>query len=107
MKTFEQAGGNANPGNDCCRMRMGQMVTSLTLPDIQSELLRELSCHSEVEIDFSDVIVVDTPCIRAILAIRQEAGRKNKSLRFMSHSEYFLRLLESMNKSPLGNASAD
>lgn len=108
MKAMEQPGGNATPGkNDCCQMRMGQMITSYTLPGIQSELLRELSCHREVEIDFSDVIVVDTACIRAILAIRQEAGGKNKSLRFMSRSEYFLRLLESMNKSPLGDALAD
>lgn len=108
MKDIENAGDNASPGeNDCCQMRMGQMVTSHTLPGIQCELLRELNCHSEVVVDFSGVMMVDTACIRAILTIRDEAARKNKSLRFMSSSEYFLRLLESVNESPMGDASAD
>jgi anti-anti-sigma regulatory factor len=57
--------------------------------------------------DFSDAVVVDTACIRTILAMRQEAVRKNQSLRFMSSNKSFLELLELLNKSPLGEALAD
>lgn len=101
MKTLEPMENRTRCGESgSCWMRMGHVVTAHTLPGIQQDLLRELSCHREVVIDFSDVMVVDAAGMRAILAIRQEAVRKNKSLLFISHSKYFLQLLESMGNAP-------
>lgn len=88
----------AEDGDHKCRMTMAGAITLRTLPGIRQEMLHQLGCHQEMEVDLSGVAVVDTEGVRAILAIRREAARENKALRFVSRNEAFLQLLDSMNR---------
>lgn len=96
----------AGDEGDTCRMTMAGAITLRTLPGIREELLHQLGCHREMEVDLSGVAVVDTEGVKAILAIRREAARDNKALRFVSRNEAFLALLDSMNRIFFGVALA-
>lgn len=96
----------AGDEGDKCWMRMAGAITLRTLPGIREALLRQLDSHREMEVDVSDVAVVDTEGVRAILAIRRDAVRNNKALRFVSSNEAFLSLLDAMNRVFFGAALA-
>lgn len=96
----------AEDGDQKCRLTMAGAITLRTLPGIRQELLRQLGCHREMEVDVSDVAVVDTEGVRAILALRREAARDNKALRFVSRNEAFLELLDAMNRTFFGTPLA-
>jgi len=85
-----------------CRLTMAGAVTLRTLPGIRQELLYQLGSHREMEVDMSGVVVVDTEGLRAILAIRREAARENKAMRFVSRNSAFLELLDAMNRTFFG-----
>lgn len=81
---------------NCSHFWVGGELTVHTLPNIQSVLLNQLDQHNEVEVDFSEVRVVDSAGVKALLAIRHEASRKNKVMHFVSRNEVFLKLLNLM-----------
>lgn len=80
----------------CFHFRVGGELTKQTLPNIRRLIRQQFDCCREIEIDFSDVSVVDSKGIRAMLSIRRKALRKNKSLHFVSRNEAFLKLLDLM-----------
>ena len=81
---------------------VGGELTVHTLPSIQRVLLQQLNCCREIEVDFSEVRVVDTMSVRAILAIRREALQKDQALYFVSRNEAFLKLLDLMYRTDFG-----
>lgn len=89
-----------------CRVRMTGSITLRTFPGIRQELLQWFGTHREMEVDLSDVAVVDTEGVRAFLTLRNEAARDDRVLRFVSRSEAFLKLLDVMNRAFFGVALA-
>ncbi len=83
-------------GNVHSHFWVGGELTTNTFPRIQRVLLQQLDHYGEIAVDFSEVRVVDTLGVRALLAIRHEAVRKNKTLYFVSRNEAFLKLLDLM-----------
>lgn len=81
---------------------VGGELTVHTWPSIQRVLLQQLNSCREIEVDFSEVRVVDTMGVRAILAIRREALQKDKALHFVSRNEAFLKLLDLMYRVDFG-----
>jgi len=86
----------AAAGNIHSHFWVGGELTAYTFPRIRRVLLQQLDRCGEIEIDFSEVRVVDTIGVRAMIAIRHEAMRKNKTLYFVSRNEAFLKLLDLM-----------
>lgn len=81
---------------------VGSELTADTLPRIQRVLLKQLNCCTEIEVDFSEVRIVDTLSVRALLVIRREAMRRDKTLHFVSGNEAFLKLLDLMYRADFG-----
>ena len=86
-----------NVGTSHLHFRVDGELTAQTLPRIRRALRQQLNYCRAIEVDFSEVSIVDSKSVRAILAIRREALRKDKALHFVSRNEAFLKLLESMN----------
>lgn len=92
----------AGLGNIPFHYLVGGELTVYTLPSIQHVLQQQLTHDNEIEVDFSQVRIVDSMGVRAILAIRREALRNNRALHFVSRNEAFLKLLDFMNHAEFG-----
>ncbi len=82
---------------------VGGELTMHTMPCIRRELLHKLNCCKEVKVDFTEVRVVDTIGVGAILAMRHEASQKDQTLHFISCNEAFLKLLNLMYCADFGS----
>lgn len=83
----------ATEGNNCRIAIQGEMTIGTA-----AELLRGLATPlvrcEDIEVNLADVIEIDSAGLQLMLAAKREAQLKNKTLRFVDHSQAVLDVLD-------------
>lgn len=64
---------------------------------VRDELLHNLACHAQVEVDLANVADFDSSGVQILLVLRREAQRSGKNLSFVHHSQAVREVLDLLN----------
>ena len=72
-------------------------LTIFTASEMKGGLLAFLDTGSDLEIDLSQVVEIDTAGLQILILIKREAAKAGKSLKFAMHSKPVLEIMELAN----------
>ncbi|MBS3954192.1 MAG: STAS domain-containing protein [Methylomicrobium sp.] len=72
-------------------------LTIFTASEMKTGLLAFLDTGSNLEIDLSQVVEIDTAGLQILILIKREAAKAGKSLKFAMHSKPVLEIMELAN----------
>lgn len=88
---------NAQQENDICRLKMEGEFTIYHGQEIRDGLIEHLAANDEIELDLGGVTEMDTAGLQLLLAAKREGTRQGKTVRFVSHSQAALELIDLYN----------
>ena len=77
-----------------CRISIAGEMTIATAAELLRGLATPMVRSEEVEVDLAGVIEIDAAGLQLLLATKREAVAKNKTLRFVEHSQAVLDVLD-------------
>ena len=88
---------NVQQKNDVCHLKMEGELTIYHGQEIKNRLIEHLAANNEIEVDLGGVSEMDTAGFQLLLAAKREGTRLGKSVRFVSHSQAALELIDLYN----------
>lgn len=85
---------NAQQENGICRLQMEGELTIYHALEIRDGLMGYLAANAEIELDLSGVVEMDTAGFQLLLAAKREGARLGKAVRFVSHSQAALEVID-------------
>jgi len=85
---------NAQQENGICRLQMEGELTIYHSLEIRDGLMGHLGANAEIELDLSGVTEMDTAGFQLLLAAKREGTRLGKAVRFVSHSQAALEVID-------------
>ena len=64
---------------------------------VREELLHNLACHAQVDVDLASVADFDSSGVQILLMLKREALRQGRSLTFVQHSSSVCEVLDLLN----------
>jgi anti-sigma B factor antagonist len=83
----------ATEQNRCHIAIEGEMTIGIAA-EMHNELTTSLACCEEIEISLAGVSEIDSAGLQLMVAAKREAMSKNKTLRFVGHSQAVLDVLD-------------
>lgn len=80
--------------NGICRLRIEGEFTIYNAVQIREGLLEHLAGSQEIEVDLGGVSEMDTAGFQLLLATKREGNRLGKSVRYVSHSQAALEVID-------------
>ncbi len=80
-----------------CRLRIGGEMNIYSAPELKRQLLNHLGTDPEIEINLSQVSEMDTAGFQVLCLAKREAMKNGKTLRFTSHSQAVLEVMDLYN----------
>lgn len=80
--------------NGISRLKMEGELTIYQASEIRQELIGHLADCDEMEIDLAGVVEMDTAGCQLLLAAKHEGLQQGKSVRFVSHSQAALEIID-------------
>jgi len=88
---------NVQKENGICRLQMEGELTIYHGPEVRDGLVEHLATSNEIEVDLGGVSEMDTAGFQLLLAAKREGTRLGKTVRFVSHSQAVLELIDLYN----------
>lgn len=88
---------NVQQENGVCRLQMEGELTIYHGQEIRDGLIDHLAANDEIEVDLGGVSEMDTAGFQLLLAAKREGTRLGKVVRFVSHSQAALELIDLYN----------
>lgn len=88
---------NALQENGICRLQIEGELTIYNGLEIRNGLMDHLAASKEIEVDLGGVSEMDTAGFPLLLAAKREGTRLGKTVRFVSHSQAALELIDLYN----------
>ncbi len=85
---------DAQQENGICRLQMEGELTIYHSLEIRDGLMEHLTANAEIELDLSGVTEMDTAGFQLLLAAKREGTRLGKAVRFVSHSQAALDVID-------------
>jgi anti-anti-sigma factor len=85
---------NAQQENGICRLQMEGELTIYNALEIRDGLMGHLAANAGIELDLSGVAEMDTAGFQLLLAAKREGVRLGKTVRFVSHSQAALEVID-------------
>jgi len=85
---------DAQQENGICRLQMEGELTIYHSLEIRDGLMEHLAANAEIELDLSGVTEMDTAGFQLLLAAKREGTRLGKAVRFVSHSQAALDVID-------------
>jgi anti-anti-sigma factor len=95
METTMHIGARHEDGT--CRLRIDGEFTIYTALQIRDGLLERLAATGGVEVDLGGVTEMDTAGVQLLLATKREGVRLGKTVRYVSHSQAVLEVIDLYN----------
>ena len=88
---------NVRQEDGICRLQMEGELTIYHGQEIKDELIAHLAANAEVELNLGGISELDTAGFQLLLAAKQEGTRLGKTVRFVSHSQAALEVIDLYN----------
>lgn len=88
---------SAQQDNGVCRLQMKGELTIYSSMETRDGLIGHLAASNEIEVDLGGVSEMDTAGFQLLLAAKREGARQGKIVRFVSHSQAALELIDLYN----------
>lgn len=80
-----------------CTLVINDEMTIYTAATMKSDLLSHMDPCNEMEVSLEGVTEMDSAGLQVLLMLHQEAGRLQKTLHFVNHSEAVIDVIETLN----------
>lgn len=88
---------DAQQENGICRLQMEGELTIYRGLEIRDGLMEHLAASAGIELDLGGVTEMDTAGVQLLLAAKREGIRLGKTVRFVSHSQAVLEVIDLYN----------
>ena len=88
---------DAQQENGICRLQMEGELTIYHGLEIRDGLMEHLAASAGIELDLGGVTEMDTAGVQLLLAAKREGTRLGKTVRFVSHSQAVLEVIDLYN----------
>lgn len=88
---------NAQQENGICRLQMEGEFTIYNALEIRDGLMEHLAANNEIELNLSGITEMDTAGFQLLLAAKREGTRLGKVVRYVSHSQAALEVIDLYN----------
>ena len=85
---------NAQQVNGICTLQMEGELTIYHGQEIRDGLIEHLAANNEIELNLSGITEMDTAGFQLLLAAKREGTRRGKIVRFVSHSQATLDVID-------------
>lgn len=88
---------SARHENGICRLQIEGEFTIYNAQQIKDGLLEHLAASNEIELDLGGITEMDTAGFQLLLAAKREGTRLGKTVRYVSHSQAALEVIDLYN----------